>query len=141
MGELRGATGVCAQADLPSNRSFGWLFSAIFTLAGMNTLLREGSAYPWMFALAAVTAVITAFRPVWLAPFNRAWMSFAALLQRVVSPLMLAVVFFAVFTPVGIAMRAAGRDAMKRRFEPDAKTYWVKREPPGPAAESLKDQF
>ncbi|MGH8747446.1 MAG: SxtJ family membrane protein [Burkholderiales bacterium] len=130
-----------AQADLPSNRSFGWLFSAIFTLIGMRTLLREGSVYPLIFALAGVTAVVTAFRPVWLAPFNRAWMAFAGLLQRVVSPLVLGVIFFAVFAPVGIAMRAAGRDAMKRRFEAHARTYWVEREPPGPAAESLKDQF
>jgi hypothetical protein len=117
------------------------MFAAFFTLVGTYSLWRGGAAHPWMLGLAAVTAVVTIVRPEWLAPLNRIWMRFGEMLHRVVSPLVLGVIFYGVFTPVGFAMRIAGRDIMKRRFEPGAKTYWVRRDPPGPAAGSFQDQF
>jgi len=95
--------------EAPSNRSFGWLFTVFFTLAGVYSLWREGTAYPWMFALAGVTAAVTMVRPRWLAPLKRAWLQFGELLHRLVSPLVLGVIFYGVFTPVGLVMRAAGR--------------------------------
>ena len=127
--------------EAPSNRSFGRLFTVVFTLLGVYTLWRGRTVYPWMLALAGLTAAVTMARPEWLAPFNRAWMAFGALLHRVVSPLVLGIVFYGVFTPFGLTMRLAGRDSMKRRFVPAARTYWVEREPPGPAADSFRDQF
>jgi len=127
--------------EAPSNRSFGWLFTVFFTLAGVYSLWREGTAYPWMFALAGVTAAVTMVRPRWLAPLKRAWLQFGELLHRLVSPLVLGVIFYGVFTPVGLVMRAAGRDIMKRRFEPRTSTYWVERDPPGPADDSFQDPF
>jgi hypothetical protein len=68
-------------------------------------------------------------------------MRFGELLGRVVSPLVLAVIFYGLFTPVGMVMRLAGRDAMARRFEPGLKTYWLKRDPPGPADDSYRNMF
>jgi len=127
--------------EVPSNRSFGWMFTAFFTLVGVYSLWRGGAVHPWMLGLAAVTAALTIVRPEWLAPLNRIWMRFGEMLHRVVSPLVLGIIFYGVFTPVGFAMRMAGRDIMKRRFEPGAKTYWIKRDPPGPAADSFQDQF
>ncbi len=99
--------------EAPSNRSFGSVFTVFFTLVGV-----------W-----------------WLAPLNRAWMRFGELLHRIVSPIVLGVIFYGVFTPVGLVMRMARRDAMKRRFEPGAPTYWIERRPPGPADDSFQDQF
>jgi hypothetical protein len=127
--------------DTPSNRSFGWMFTVVFTLTAVYSLWREGTVYPWMFGLAGVTAAVTMVRPEWLAPLNRAWMKFGELLHHVVSPVVLGITFYGVFTPVGFVMRMAGRDIMKRRFERGAKTYWVARDPPGPAADSFRDQF
>src|SRR5688500_19003627 len=112
-------------SETPSNRSFGWVFTAVFTLAGVYSLWREGTVYPWMFGLARVTASVTMVRPLWLAPLIRAWMQFGELLHHVVSPLVLGIIFYGVFTPVGLVMRMAGRDIMKRRFEPGTLTYWV----------------
>lgn len=127
--------------EAPSNRSFGWVFTTFFTLVGGYSLWRAGTAYPWMFGLAAVTAVVTMLSPGWLAPLNRIWMKFGELLHHVVSPVVLGVIFYGVFTPVAMVMRMAGRDSMKRRFDQGAKTYWVERDPPGPASDSFKDQF
>ena len=120
--------------QLPSNRSFGWTFVVVFTLVALF-------AYPWLIALAALTAAVTVMRDQWLEPLNRAWMRFGALLNRIVSPVVLGLIFFAVFAPVGIVMRLAGRDAMSRRFEPGRRSYWVPREPPGPREDSFRDMF
>ena len=120
---------------LSSNRSFGWLFTGLLLLAG------AWHTQPWLIGLAALTALITALRQQWLTPLNRAWMKLGDLLGRVVSPIVLGAIFFLVFMPVGLVMRMAGRDAMKRRWERAAPTYWVEREPPGPADDSFQNMF
>jgi hypothetical protein len=126
---------------LPSNRSFGWTFSAVFLIVGVYGLWRGGAALSGLLALAVLMAVVTLTRDSWLAPLNRAWMRFGELLGRLVSPLVLGVIFFGVFTPVGIVMRLCGRDAMARRFEPNLQTYWLRRDPPGPADDSYRNMF
>jgi hypothetical protein len=126
---------------LPSNRSFGWTFTGIFLLAGIYGLWKGGAALPWLLPLAALTALVTLTRDAWLTPLNRAWMKLGELLGRVVSPIVLGLIFYGVFTPVGWVMRLAGRDAMCRRFDPAAPSYWVKRDPPGPADDSYRNMF
>jgi hypothetical protein len=118
---------------LPSDRSFGWTFTGVFTLVAFFQ--------PWVLALAAATALVTVIRAHWLAPFKRAWMKFGELLHHVVSPVVLGVIYFGVFTPVALVMRAFGRDAMCRRFEPARPSYWVRRDPPGPPDNSFRDMF
>ena len=120
---------------LPSNRSFGWLFTGVLLVVG------AWHTQPWLIGLAALFAAVTAVRQQWLTPLNRAWMKLGELLGRVLSPIILGVIFFAVFTPVGLVMRFMGRDAMKRRWEPAAPSYWVKRDPPGPPEDSFEDMF
>jgi hypothetical protein len=127
--------------QLPSNRSFGWTFTGVFILVGAYGLWRGGAALSWVLALAVLTAVVTLTRETWLTPLNRAWMAFGELLGRVVSPIVLGLIFFGVFTPVGVVMRLFGRDAMYRRFEPAARSYWVKRDPPGPADGSYRNMY
>jgi hypothetical protein len=118
---------------LPSDRSFGWTFTGVFALVAFFQ--------PWLLALAALTALVTVIRAHWLAPFNRAWMKLAELLHGVVSPVVLGAIYFGIFTPVGLVMRASGRDAMCRRFEPARPSYWLRRDPPGPPDDSFRDMF
>ena len=63
----------------------------------------------------------------------RAWMKLAGFVHDTISPLVMGIVFFGVFTPVALAMRAIGRDAFARSREPAAPTYWKRRDPPSPA--------
>ncbi len=119
--------------QMPSDQSFGWTFTGVFALVSFFQ--------PWLLALAAITALVTLVRSHWLTPLKHAWMKFGALMHHVVSPVIMGVIFFGVFTPVRSAMRAFGRDAMKRRFEPKAPSYWERRDPPGPADDSFRDMF
>jgi len=118
---------------LPSDRSFGWTFAGVFALGALF--------YPWVLALAALTAGVTLLRAQWLAPLKRGWMKLGEWLHHVASPVALGLIYFAVFAPVGVAMRLFGRDALARRFEPAKPTYWVRREPPGPKDDSFRDMF
>jgi hypothetical protein len=126
---------------LPSNRSFGWTFATLFALCGVYGLWRGPALLSWILALAGVMAMVTVARPDWLAPLNRAWMKFGELLHRVVSPVVLGLLYFGMFTPIGWAMRLAGRDPMARAWEPAKTTYWIERDPPGPADDSYRDLF
>jgi Saxitoxin biosynthesis operon protein SxtJ len=119
---------------LPSDKSFGWTFTGIFVILGLFL-------HPLAFALAVATASATLINPGWLAPFNRAWMKFGMALHHVISPVVMGLMFFAVFTPMGVVMRMFGWDAMKRAWDPALKSYWVRRDPPGPAEDSFKDLF
>jgi hypothetical protein len=125
---------------LPSNRSFGWTFTAVFVLAGLYGVWRGGPAAA-LFGLALITAIVTVSRDRWLEPLNRAWMKFGDFLGRLVSPIVLGVIFYGLFTPIGVVMRLAGRDAMCRKFDVAVRSYWVRRDPPGPPEGSFRNMF
>ena len=126
---------------LPSNRSFGTLFVVVFGLLGTYWWWRASAVYLWPWGLSVLTLVVTLAKPAWLTPANRGWMKLAELLNRVVSPIVLGVIFFCLFTPTAWLLRSMGRDAMKRRFEPAIPSYWVERDPPGPDPTGLPNQF
>ena len=128
-------------APLPSNRSFGTVFVCFFAILAAYAGWKGFAWYIWAATGALLVLVITLAWPNLLAPFNRAWMQLASILHRIVSPLVLGLIYYGIFMPVGLAMRLAGRDALKRNFDAGLKTYWVERQPPGPPADDLRNQF
>ena len=121
------------KTTLPSNRSFGWTLSGAFAASAFLN--------PWALAVAAPIALLTLIRAQWLTPLNRAWMKLGELMGAVVNPLMLGLIFFGVFTPTGIVMRLMGRDALTRQWEPERRSYWVKRNPPDSTRDSFENMF
>jgi hypothetical protein len=126
---------------LPSNRSFGIVFTVFFGLLGAWSWWRDGTIYPWAFGFAALVLAVALAAPGALTPFNRAWMKLGEVLHRIVNPIVLGLIFYGMFTPVAIVMRLAGRDALRWRFEPKARSYWIERDPPGPDPSGLPNQF
>jgi hypothetical protein len=129
-------------AKLPSNRSFGLLFTVVFLIVAAYTWSKDYSGQ-WVQIWLVISGVFFAFAllfPAVLSPLNKLWFSLGLLLGKVVSPVVLGILFFLVITPVAIGMRLFGRDAllMKKRA---VRSYWIDRNPPGPAPESFKDQF
>jgi hypothetical protein len=124
-----------------SNRSFGLIFSGVFLIAGLLPLLAGNSLRYWALAVSGVFLAVALLVPSILGPFNRIWTKFGALLHRIVSPVALAILFFCVVTPTGLLLRLFGKDVLRLRFDKTAASYWIPRTPPGPAAESLKNQF
>jgi hypothetical protein len=132
---------VSQEVPRPSDRKFGLLFFVVFGLLAAFSWWRGSVAFRYWLALSAAFLLVALVVPRALRPLNRAWMAFAVLLHHVTSPIILGVVFFVLFTPVALVMRLAKRDLMRRRFDRDAKSYWIPRLPPGPPGESLKNQY
>jgi hypothetical protein len=124
-----------------SNRSLGIVFAAVFTVVALAPLFSTGKWRPWALIVAALFAVAALAFPSVLAPLNRVWLKLGLLLHRIVSPIVLGIMFFLVITPMGLLMRALGKDPLRLRLDAAVGSYWIPRTPPGPPAESLKDQF
>jgi len=125
----------------PSNRSFGFVFAAVFSAIGFISLFSSKGVLIWAFVAGAAFALAAIVIPVVLTPLNRLWLKFGILLHKIVSPIVLAIMFFVVITPIGIVMRLVGKDPLRLRLDKNTNSYWIERIPPGPAPESLKDQF
>jgi saxitoxin biosynthesis operon SxtJ-like protein len=125
----------------PSNRSFGFVFAVVFVIIGFLPLIGGKGVLIWSLATGAAFAIVALAIPAVLAPLNRLWLKFGLLLHRIVSPIVLGFLFFIVITPMGVAMRLFGKDPLRLRLDRSTKTYWIERVPPGPAPETLKDQF
>ena len=123
-----------------TNRAFGWVFVAVFAVIGLWPLFSGSGVRLWSLIIAALFLLATLVAPALLALPNRLWMRFGMLLNRIVSPVVLLFLFYAVVTPMGVLMRAFGKDNLRLRRGADA-SYWIKREPPGPKPDSLNHQF
>lgn len=120
-------------------RTFAWTVGAAFlALAALLRWRGWPAASAGLAALAAALLVAGAAAPSRLAPVERAWMALARAISRVTNPLVLGVVWFAVLTPIGLAMRAFGRHPLARRR--DAATFWVDR-PADARRSDLRRQF
>lgn len=127
--------------EAASDRSFGLVFAVVFLVVASLPLVRGGSIRLWALPVSAAFLGVALLSPRWLAPLNRVWTRFGLLLHSIVSPVALAVVFFGVVLPTGVLLRAFGKDPLRLKRDPAAGTYWIERDPPGPTAESLRNQF
>jgi len=99
-----------------------------------------GSAPLVLACVGAVVCAAALAAPRFMRPVYAGWMFVGRAMGTVVNAVVLAVVFYAVVTPMGIVMRLAGRDPLKRAFESDATSYWQEREP-HPEKERYERQF
>jgi len=129
------------RVDGTSDRRFGLVFVAVFLLIALVPLIHGRGPRIWSFAVALAVAVVALFVPSVLGPLNRLWVKFGSLLHKIVSPVVLGIMFFMVITPIGVIMRLRGKDLLRLRLDPETQTYWIVRTPPGPRAESFVDQF
>ena len=124
-----------------SDRSFGIVFATVFLIIGLWPLLDGGVPRIWSLAVAGAFGLTAVLMPRVLRPLNVLWMRFGELLQRVVAPVVMGVVFFGVVVPTALIMRAFGKDPMRLRHEPEVKSYWIERQPPGPDPQTMTKQF
>lgn len=124
-----------------ADRSFGMVMAAVFAIVAAVNAWHGGTWWPWLCATAALFLACTFMRPALLRPLNVAWTHFGLVLHAIVNPLVMALLFYGTVLPTGLVMRALGRDLLRLRRDPSADTYWIARQPPGPAPDTFKDQF
>lgn len=124
-----------------SDRTFGLVFAGVFAIVAVWPLLRHGEA-PRLWALAPALAFggLAVYAPERLAPLNRLWFKLGLALHVVVSPLIMGLLFYGAVTPMGYLLRLMGKDLLRLQQSGEP-SYWIVREPKGPAAGSMKNQF
>jgi hypothetical protein len=116
-----------AESKHPTNRSFGLTFAGLFLALGLLPLARGDGMRIWALALSGALLVIGLVAPSLLGMPNRLWMSLGRRINRVLSPIVLGLFFYAIFTPFATILRWAGRDVLGRRLEQESETYFVDR--------------
>ncbi len=124
-----------------SDRTFGLVFAAASVLVALAPLKRHGHVRLWALGLALVFLVVALVRPSLLRVFNRLWTKLGQLMGRIVNPIVMAILFFTVFTPVAYLMRLFGKDPLRLKHDSLAGSYWIPRLPPGPSPDSMPRQF
>lgn len=124
-----------------SSRSFGLLLSAVFAIIALRPLLGAGAVRWWAVALAAVALVLAVARPSTLDVPSRLWLRLGHALSRIVNPIVLGILFFAVLTPMALIARALGRDPLRLQPDRGAPSYWIDRKAEGAGAVDMRKQF
>ncbi len=114
--------------------------SGFCALIGFWPLFRGEPVRLWIAAAAAGFLIVAVAHAPLLAPLNRLWTRLALVLHKIMTPIVMGILFFVVLTPIALVMRLCGRDALRLRADPAAPTYWQSREP-GPDPATMKQQF
>lgn len=124
-----------------SDRSFGLVFAVVFAIIGLWPLIGDGPVRIWACVVGTCFLAAAITRPRILAPLNRIWTRIGYFLHRIANIVILTLLFYLVITPTGLTLRLLGKDPLRLRLEPGARSYWIERQPPGPTPDSIKHQF
>lgn len=127
--------------ELPSNRKFGFFFTVIFAVVGLYFVSKGIVILSYMlFILAALFLLITLIKANLLLPLNKLWMQLGQLLGMIVSPIVLGIIFFGLFTPIGFIMRLFKRDELGLKLKVQT-SYWKNRHTNTNQTGTFKHQF
>ena len=125
------------EIKIGSNKSFGIVFFIVFLLVALYPLINNGDLRIWSLIIAIIFLILGMINSKVLTPLNKLWFKFGLLLGKVVSPLIMGIIFFFVVTPTAFIMRIIGKDLLNLKFN-NKKTYWI--EKTGPKSK-MKNQF
>lgn len=123
--------------NISSNRSFGLIFFIVFLLISVWPLKDGEQIRNWALVASSIFLILGIFNSKLLTPLNLVWIKFGETIGRIIAPIIMAIIYFIVLTPIGLFMRLAGKDLLKTKFT-DNNSYWIKREK---NIGSMKKQF
>ena len=131
-----------SKIELPSNRKFGFFFTFVFGIIAVYFLTFKEMIWVFIiFVLASlIFLIITLVKNEILLPLNKLWMKFGILLGMIVSPIIMGIIFFGLFTPIAILMKLINRDQLRLKLKYNKSNFWIVRSEPI-KSESFKNQF
>ena len=120
-----------------SNRSFGIVFFVVFILVALYPLIYSGEIRIWSIVLSLIFLTLGLLNSKILTPLNKIWFKFGIILGKIISPIIMGVIFFLVVTPIGLLMRLLGKDLLNLKYNKN-KSYWIEKN--GPKSK-MKNQF
>ena len=125
------------EVKIGSNRSFGIVFFIVFLIIAIYPFLNQGELRLWSLIVSIIFLILGLLNSKLLLPLNKIWFRFGILLGKIVSPLVMGIIFFFVVTPIGILMRILKKDLLNLKFNKKT-TYWIEKN--GPKSK-MKNQF
>ena len=110
-----------------NNKGFGLLFFIVFLLIGLWPLIKGDSPRILFFPIALVFLILGIVNAKILTPLNRLWIKFGEILGKIIAPIVMALVYFVILTPLSFLIRISGKDLLKVKFSNKVNTYWIKR--------------
>ena len=122
---------------ISSNKSFGIVFFVVFLLIAIYPLTNGGDIRIWSGIISFIFLVLGLLNSSILTPLNKIWFKFGIILGKIISPVIMAIIFFLVVTPTGLIMRILRKDVLNLKYNQN-KSYWIEKE--GPKSK-MKNQF
>ena len=110
-----------------SNRSFGILFFLVFLGFGLWPLTKEMSPNIYLIIISVIFLILGLLNSKLLSPLNNLWIKFGEILGKIIAPIVMAVVYFLILTPISLLVRLFGKDLIGMKFSNNIKSYWIKR--------------
>ncbi len=126
-----------SETNTSSNRSFGIVFSIVFLIIAIYPLINNEDIRVWSLIVSVIFLILGYFKSRILTPLNSLWYKFGIFLGRIVSPIILGVIYFFIVTPTSILMRLFKKDLLNLKFS-NNKSYWIKKQ--GPKSK-MKNQY
>lgn len=128
------------EVELPSNRKFGIFFTGVFGIAAVYLYITNNTEWSHIIGgISLAFLIVTIIKSNLLLPLNKLWMRFGLVLGMIVSPIVLGLIFFGLFTPIAMVMRLSSRDELRLNFNKKP-SHWILRSDPI-KSESFKQQF
>tara|TARA_B100001564_G_scaffold119034_1_gene99206 strand:+ start:239 stop:622 length:384 start_codon:yes stop_codon:yes gene_type:complete len=122
---------------LGSNRSFGIVFCIVFLIIAFYPIINGETARIWSIIVSLIFLLLGLINSKLLTPLNKVWFKFGLFLGKIISPLIMGIIFFLVVTPIGILMRILNKDLINLKFN-NNKSYWIEKTDP---KSKMKNQF
>ena len=125
------------EIKISSNRSFGIVFFIVFLVIAFYPLTYSGELRVWSVMISLIFLFLGLLNSKILTPLNKLWFKFGIFLSKIISPLIMGIIFFLVVTPIGLLMRLLGKDVLNLKYN-NNKSYWIEKN--GPKGK-MKNQF
>ena len=112
---------------MSSNRSFGLLFFIVFFIIGLWPLKNDLELNYIFIGISIIFLILGLMNSKILTPFNKIWVKFGELLGRIIAPIVMAIIYFFILTPISLILRIFGKDLLNLKFSKE-NSYWTKRE-------------
>ena len=122
---------------ISSNRSFGIVFFIVFILIAFYPLINQGEIRIWSVLISLLFLILGIINSKILTPLNKVWFKFGIFLGKIISPIVMGLIFFLVVTPIAFLMRMLKKDLLNLKFSKN-NSYWIEKTDP---KSSMKNQF
>ncbi len=123
--------------QISSNRSFGIVFFIVFFIIAFYPLLGSNEIRIWSILVSIVFLILGLLNSKILTPLNNIWFKFGLVLGKIISPIIMAIIFFFVVSPIGLFMRLIKKDLLNLKYNKN-KSYWIEKNEP---VSKMKNQF